>query len=75
MEVPAEVLEAASELVAQYSPSLKHLGVLDGKEVFVFMFPAGHVGGFPFVYLHENGKPVEQVDGFDALDIVCSFTE
>ena len=75
MEVPAEVLEAASELVAQYGPSLKHLGVLDGKEVFVFMFPAGDVGGFPFVYLYEKGKPVDQVNGFDALDIVCSFTE
>lgn len=75
MEIPVEVLEAAKDLVAQYGPSLKHLGVLDGKDVFVFMFPAGDVGGFPFVYIHEKGKPAEKVNGFDALEIVSSFSE
>jgi hypothetical protein len=56
-------------------PCLKHLGKLEDKDVFVYMFYHGEVDGFPFVFLYEEGKPVEKITGHDALVIVSSFSE
>lgn len=73
MEVPKEVITAAKSLVELYGQNFEFLGNKDGKDVYAFVFPDGVPSGFPFVFLHENGKPVRKVTGYDALDIVCSF--
>lgn len=73
MEVPAEVLTAAAELVDEFGPSFLRLGERDGVTYFLFSFPDGLPMGFPIVYTYEKGKRSEEIMGEAAMDLVCSF--
>ena len=74
MKVPAQVLSAAAENVAEFGAHFGNLGEYNGRTVYVFRFPKGELTGFPFLYLY-SGKDgaVETVTGFDALDIIRSL--
>lgn len=75
MEVPAEVLEAAKWLVDEFGQSFEHVGERDGVTYYEFAFPDKLPTGYPIVFAYQEGKSVEEIDGEDALDIVCSFPE
>lgn len=53
MDVPAEVLTAAAELVAEFGPRFLRLGERGGMTYFSFSFPDGLPMGFPIVYTYE----------------------
>ena len=63
MEVPAEVLTAAAELVAEYGPSFLRLGERGGVTYFSFSFPDGLPMGFPIVYTYEKREKVRGNNG------------
>lgn len=73
MEVPKEVLKAAAGLVEMYGPKFTLLGEREGQAVYLFNLPEDEETGFPFVFLHEEGRPALKVTGFDALEIIASF--
>lgn len=73
MEVPNEVLQAASGLLDLYDPAFDLLGEKDGRTAYAFRFPAGASTGFPVVYLYAPGVPVEEIDGPDAVALIASF--
>lgn len=73
MEVPKEVLKAAAGLVEMYGPKFTLLGEREGQAVYLFNLPEDEETGFPFVFLHEEGRPALEVTGFDALEIIASF--
>lgn len=75
MEIPAEVLKAAKALVAIYGPTISFLGERSGQQAYVFNLPDDEKVGFPSVFLYEKGKPVLELTGFEALDIIDSFAE
>ena len=73
MKIPAEVMKAAKGLVDMFGPGFSYLGKKDGSDVYLFHLPADEETGFPFVFLYEEGKPVEKVTGTEALSIIASF--
>jgi hypothetical protein len=74
MKTPKAVLEAASWLTEQFDGQLEYLGTYEGKEAFVFNPTREDLCiGFPHTYLYEEGKPVEEITGFEALDILSFF--
>lgn len=74
MKTPQSVIDAASRLTTQFDGTLEHLGTYEGKEAFVFTHSREDLCiGFPYVYLYEEGKPVEEVTGFESLDIISFF--
>ena len=75
MEIPVEVLKAAKGLVDEFGQSFDHLGERDGVTYYAFAFPDRIVTGYPIVFAYRDGKPVEEIDGEDALDVVCSFVK
>ena len=75
MDIPKAVLKAAGDLVRIYGPNLILLGEKAGQEVYQFVFPEDEKTGFPFVYLYEKDKPVLELTGYDALDIIASFLD
>ena len=75
MEIPVEVLTAAKSLVDEFGPRFDRLGERGGVAYYSFLFPDKLVTGFPIVFSYEKGKPAETITGFEALDIVCSFTK
>lgn len=72
MEIPSEVLAAASGLLLYYEPRFDLLGKLGTRDVYMFLFPAGELTGFPFLYLYEDGT-AEEVTGFPAVKILRSL--
>ena len=72
MDVPAEVIAAASGLTALYEPRFEYLGQLGSQDVFMFLFPKGELTGFPFLYLFEDGV-AEEVTGIPAVRLLRSL--
>ena len=73
MKVPQEVIQAASFYVESFGPNFRHLGRKGPKEVFLFAFPNEQQVGLPFVYLYEEGKPVQVLTDQEAADVIASF--
>lgn len=74
MKVPEQIKRAAKSLIDAYGDAFDYLGKYKGKAAFSFRFPEDACAGFPSVFLLSDGK-VEEVTGFDALDIVNLLVE
>lgn len=73
MKTPKAVLEAASWLTEQFDGHLEHLGTYEGKEAFVFNPNEPLIIGFPNVFLYDEEGSVEEVKGFESLDVISFF--
>ena len=66
--IPAQVKKAAAELIEIYGESIDYIGIYKGKQVYLYRFPEDVETGFPFYFLYD-GKSVDVVSGFEALDL------
>ena len=66
--IPAQVKKAAAELIELYGESIDYIGIYKGKQVYLYRFPEDVETGFPFYFLYD-GKSVDVVSGFEALDL------
>jgi hypothetical protein len=66
--IPAQVKKAAAELIEIYGESIDYIGIYKGKQVYLYRFPKDVEMGFPFYFLYD-GKSVDVVSGFEALDL------
>ena len=70
--IPAQVKKAAAELIEIYGESIDYIGIYKGKQVYLYRFPEDVETGFPFYFLYD-GKSVDVVSGFEALDLGSIF--
>ena len=73
-QTPQIVKDAANYLIEMYGDNFDYLGKREGADTYMFKFPEDADTGFPFVYIHKDGK-VTEITGFEALDIVCLFVK
>lgn len=73
-QTPQIVKDAASYLIELYGDNFDYLGKHEGADAYMFKFPEDADTGFPFVYIHKDGK-VTEITGFEALDIVRLFVK
>ena len=66
--IPAQVKKAAAQLIESYGDSIEYIGIYKGKQVYLYRFPEDVEAGFPFYFLYD-GKSVDVVSGFEALDL------
>ena len=55
-----------------FGSHFKYLGVYDGRDAWLFVYPDNQEIGFPSVFLYKDGT-AQEVSGFFALDIISSF--
>ena len=72
--IPTQVKKAAAELIEVYGDSIDYIGIYKGKQVYLYRFPEDIETGFPFYYLYD-GKSVDVVTGFEALDLAQYFSK
>ena len=73
MDIPASVQKSASHLIDRYGGGIEYLGEYDGQDAFLYE-PGSEVNlGYPFVYLHKDGKVMEINDPL-SLDIISSLS-
>ncbi len=70
--IPAQVKKAAAELIEIYGESIDYIGIYKGKQVYLYRFPEDVETGFPFYFLYD-GRSVDVVSGFEALDLGSIF--
>ena len=70
--IPEQVKKAAAELIESYGDSIEYIGIYKGKQVYLYRFPEDVETGFPFYFLYD-GKSVDVVSGFEALDLGSIF--
>ena len=70
--IPEQVKKAAAELIEIYGESIDYIGIYKGKQVYLYRFPEDVETGFPFYFLYD-GKSVDVVSGFEALDLGSIF--
>ena len=70
--IPEQVKKAAAELIESYGDSIAYIGIYNGKQVYLYRFPEDVETGFPFYFLYD-GKSVDVVSGFEALDLGSIF--
>ena len=70
--IPAQVKKAAAELIEIYGDSIEYIGIYKGKQVYLYRFPKDVETGFPFYFLYD-GRSVDVVSGFEALDLGSIF--
>lgn len=73
-QTPQIVKDAAKELIKAYGGKVDFLGKHEGADTYMFKFPEDADTGFPFVYIHKDGK-VTEFTGFEALYIVRLFVK
>ena len=73
-DIPTQVKKAAAELIEVYGDSIDYIGIHKGKQVYLYRFPEDIETGFPFYYLYD-GKSVDVVTGFEALDLAQYFSK
>lgn len=74
MNIPSQVMNAASELRAMYGEHVEYLGEFQGAQAYYYHFPDDVDAGFPSVYLLKDGELTE-ISGPFALEILASFFE
>lgn len=72
--IPKAVKQEAEYLSKMYGEHISYLGKEDGAEYYKFDFPEDTDTGFPVVYQYADGL-VMSIEGFSALDIICSFVK
>ena len=70
--IPEQVKKAAAELIESYGDSIDYIGIYKGKQVYLYRFPEDVETGFPFYFLYD-GRSVDVVSGFEALDLGSIF--
>lgn len=73
MEYPLKVREAAQWYLSRFGNRLRYVGTKDGYAYYKFSFPPNTELGFPPVFKFD-GQNVEQINGFEALDIINSLS-
>ena len=71
-QIPAPVKKAAAQLIESYGDSIEFIGIYKGKQVYLYRFPEDVEAGFPFYFLYD-GRSVDVVSGFEALDLDSIF--
>ena len=74
MNIPSQVMNAASELRAMYGEHVEYLGEFQGAQAYYYHYPADVEPGFAAVYLLKDGELTE-ISGPFALEILDSFFE
>lgn len=74
MVIPAQVINAASELIKSYGNHVEHLGDFNGVQAFYYHYPHDVTAGACPVYLFD-GTSVDEVTDDVALSIIQSFLE
>lgn len=70
MKVPKQII-SASGLPENEAKHIKHIGKYKGRDAFHYAEPDAETG-FPFIYLwDEQNGCVDEITGFDALEITC----
>ena len=64
-QIPQIVKDAAKDLIKAYGGKIDFLGKYEGADAYMFHFPNDSCTGFPFVYIHKDGK-VTEITGFEA---------
>ena len=71
MNIPEEIKQEAKSLIDQFGCNFEHLGRIEGREAFQFVFPKDMDLGFPRVYLFDtNSKVATEITGFEALRLI-----
>ena len=72
--VPQQVIKAADKLVQVYGQSFDLVGKKNGRDVYMYVFPAGLFLGYPYIYLFKDGdSAAEQITGLSALQVLDSL--
>lgn len=74
MNIPSQVMNAASELRAMYGEHVEYLGEFQGAQAYYYHYSDDVDAGFPSVYLLKDGELTE-ISGPFALEILDSFFE
>lgn len=74
MNIPSQVMNAASELRAMYGEHVEYIGEFQGAQAYYYHYPDDVDAGFPSVYLLKGGELTE-ISGLFALEILDSFFE
>ena len=74
MNIPSQVMKAASELRAMYGEHVEYLGEFQGAQVYYYHYPDDITAGVCPVYLYD-GTTVDEVTGDIAMNILDSLIE
>ena len=74
MKIPS-VIQKAMTRWFDYDGSIEYLGKYQDKAAFCYNFSEPVCLGFPFVYLLNSDNSVSEIDGFQAMDIINSFSK
>lgn len=73
--IPQIVKKAAHDLIEIYGDHFDYLGKFEEADAYMYHFPDDVDTGFPFVYLLNSDNSVSEIDGFQAMDIINSFSK
>ncbi len=74
MKTPT-VIQKAMARWFDYDGSIEYLGKYQDKDAFCYNFTKPVCLGFPSVYLLNSDDSVSEIDGFQAMDIINSFSK
>lgn len=74
MNIPSQVMNAASELRSMYGEHVEYLGEFQGAQAYYYHYPDDVTAGVCPVYLYD-GTTVDEVTGDIAMNILDSLIE
>lgn len=74
MNIPSQVMNAASELREMYGEHVEYLGEFQGAQAYYYHYPDDVTAGVCPVYLYD-GTTVDEVTGDIAMNILDSLVE
>lgn len=74
MNIPSQVMNAASELRAMYGERVEYLGKFQSAQAYYYHYPDDVTAGVCPVYLYD-GTTVDEVTGDIAMNILDSLIE
>ncbi len=76
MNIPKPIQKAMESWCNDYAGHIEYLGEYQGRNAYTYDFEDDDLEiGFPVVYLLNSDNTVEEIGGFEGLEICNSFVE